>query len=122
MDRSNSTVLVLGILILGSFTIGFSFDDAFAQKPEMITFCHSEGGSNPVTLTLPAVAANLHLNDSNHDDYLGECVPEPPVCEADIDCNDGDMCTVNVCDPNNANADSFGCVVTPVNPDDGNVV
>jgi len=96
------TVPVLAsILILGAFTVGYSFDDAFAKgngQPK-VTICHvdQETGEEK-TITISNKAVSKHL--ANHiGDHSGECVdePEPPFCELN-DCDDNNVCTDDVCE------------------------
>jgi hypothetical protein len=114
--RKIIAISLFAVLLMGII----SFDDAFAQKPvkeEKVTICHIPPGNpdNIRTITVDESAVPAHLA---HGDYVGECVP---LCESDLDCNDNNMCTANICDRGNSDADLAGCVVTPVNPDDNNL-
>jgi len=98
--RSKFTVPVLAsILILGAFTVGYSFDDALAKgngQPK-VTICHvdQETGEKE-TITVSNKAVDKHKE--KHGDELGECVDEPePFCELN-DCDDFNECTIDVCD------------------------
>ncbi|HYD50904.1 MAG TPA: hypothetical protein VEB21_21285 [Terriglobales bacterium] len=45
------------------------------------------------------------------------CIPQG--CQADSDCEDSSLCTIDSCDANDPSADNFGCVFTPKTCDDG---
>ena len=91
------TPVLASILILGAFTVGYSFDDAFAKgngQPK-VTICHvDQDTGEEKTITISNKAVDKHI--ANHiGDHLGECVDEPePVCgngiiEPPETCDDG---------------------------------
>jgi len=41
-------------------------------------------------------------------------VAQPPLCQSDNDCDDGNACTTDECDPGASGANASGCVLTPV--------
>jgi len=113
------TVPVLAsILILGAFTVGYSFDDALAKgngQPKE-TICHVDqetGEEKTISISNKAVSKHIakHLGD-----HLGECVDEPePFCEPNI-CDDFNVCTTDVCDEE---GDTCSNTVVPDGPTGG---
>ena len=72
---TKATIPVLAsILILGTLTAGFSFDDAFA-KVNKFTICHKPGTIDEETKEIPPSALRGHLG---HGDTLGECGANTP--------------------------------------------
>ena len=51
----------------------------------------------------------------------GPCVNLPAFCNVDAECDDGDACTTETCNPDAPGADAFGCLRALPNCDDGNV-
>jgi len=71
-------------MILGTFSVGFSFDDAFA-KVEKVTICHKPDTVDEETKQIPINALKGHLG---HGDTEGECAPPEPdktFCEIIVD-------------------------------------
>jgi len=78
--------VLFSILILGTLSIGFSFDDAFA-KVEKVTICHKPGTVDEETKQVPENALKGHLK---HGDSLGECEEEPPTASQGLIINEFD--------------------------------
>lgn len=99
---------VLGLGCIGMITVAA----VAGGSTEKVELCHVPPGdpSDAHTITVSVKASESHL--ANHEgDKLGAC---PPTCDVGESCDDGDLCTVDVC------LDTGFCDNSPVDCDDGN--
>ena len=86
-----TSLLVLAACVLATFT----FLEPALAAPAKVTICHLPPGNptNVQTITVGEAAVPAHLA---HGDMLGACVSG---CLDDNQCNDGNLCTSDVCLP-----------------------
>jgi len=76
MNPKLSMPILASILILGAFTVGFSFNDAEA-KSNKVSICHKPGTSAENTISVSENAIPAHVG---HGDFIGTC-EDGPDCE-----------------------------------------
>jgi len=92
-------VSVLAAVLMGGLVLS---PIAFAGNGQ-VTICHKPGTPAEQTKEIdsPAVAAHLA-----HGDTLGPCGPPPPFCDPSP-CDDGNECTIDVCNEEDDTCDSI---------------
>ena len=72
-----ATILVLGVIIVGTLVTPMLTAEAQPTNPKKVTECHIPHGnpdnSQTITTGAPSVAAHVR----NHGDYIGACQPPP---------------------------------------------
>lgn len=110
--KSHLLAFLMLAVILGSLSSSL----AFAAPPAGVTICHTPGPSQ-ATLVVSAAAVAAHLA---HGDYLGACIPLPPLdTDGDGIPDDEDDCPT-LPETVNGYLDSDGCPDTiPIECDEG---
>lgn len=105
MKKSINLLRMFGLIIIIVSFVSI----AYAGKKK-VTICHYPPGNpnNSHTITVSEKALRAHLA---HGDVIGEC---PTGCQADNECDDGNLCTDDICLPGGE------CENPPVDCDDGN--
>ena len=90
MKKSINLLRMFGLIIIIVSFVSI----AYAGKKK-VTICHYPPGNpnNSHTITVSEKALRAHLA---HGDVIGEC---PTGCQADNECDDGNLCTSDICLP-----------------------